>query len=129
MSKFTTNFKGELIGKNLWKNLEKFEYHIGSYPSDEVITVPIGFPTDFASTPRIIWPFISPVDRHAKAAIIHDYCYYYGLYTRKISDKIYREALRVLNINPIQVWLMYKFVRLCGWFSWRKHSIRRKKEK
>ena len=128
MSQFTSNFKGELIGKNLWRNLESFEYHVNTYPSDEVIIVPIGFETDFASTPRMLWPFIAPIDRHAKAAVVHDFCYYNGLYTREISDKIYREALRVLKINPIQIWLMYIFVRLCGWLPWWNHERNRKKE-
>ena len=99
MSQFTSNFKGELIGRNKWKNLEEFEYHIGEYPSKEVIVVPVGFETDFASVPRIFWPYISPIDLHAKAAIVHDYCYYYGLYDRKRCDEIFLEALKVLNIK------------------------------
>ena len=37
MSQFTTNFKGELIGKNLWSNLEEFDYYVGHLGSDEII--------------------------------------------------------------------------------------------
>ena len=125
LSQFTTNFKGELIGKNLWKNLEVFEYHVNTYPSDEIITVPIGFETDFASIPRFCWPLISPIDNHAKSAVIHDFCYFHGLYNRRISDKIFREGLRVLKIEPWKIWFMYNFVRICGWYKWNKM---RKKE-
>jgi len=128
MSQFTTNFKGELVGKNLWMNIEPFEYHVNTYPSDEVITVPIGFETNFASIPRILWPVISPIDRHAKAAVIHDYCYYHGLYNRKISDMIFREGLRVLNVKAWKVFCMYRSLRIFGWYTWWKHSRRRKKE-
>lgn len=118
MSTFTTNFRGELIAKNKWMTIEPFEYHITSYPSDEVITVPIGFETDFASIPRIFWPLISPIDNHAKAAVIHDFCYYHGLYNRKVSDQIFREALRVLKVKPWKVSVMYRVLRLFGWYRW-----------
>ena len=35
------------------------------------ITVPSGFITDLASTPRLLWAFIAPFDV-ARAAIVHD---------------------------------------------------------
>mgnify|MGYP000120528037 CR=1 FL=1 len=38
------------------------------------ITVPSGFITDLASTPRILWAFIAPFDV-ARAAIVHDLLY------------------------------------------------------
>ena len=40
----------------------------------ESITVPSGFITDLASTPRILWAFIAPFDV-ARAAIVHDLLY------------------------------------------------------
>lgn len=128
MSQFTSNFKGELIGKNKWKNLEEFEYHIGTYPSDNIIVVPEGFVTNFASIPRLFWPVISPVDDHGKAAVVHDYCYYYAPYDRKLCDYIFREALTVLNVKPWKVWCMYKLVRWFGWLAWWNHRKREKRE-
>jgi len=127
MSQFTSNFRGELIGKNRWKNLETFEYHVGEFPSKEVITVEKGFMTDFASVPRIFWAIISPIDTHAKAAVIHDYCYYYAPYNRKISDQIFHEALKVLNVPPWKVWCMYRGVRIGSWYAWWKHRRREKR--
>lgn len=121
MSQFTTPFRGELIGRNTWSNIEPFEYHVGTYPSEEIITVPIGFITDFASIPRIFWPLISPIDSHAKASVVHDYCYYKGLYSKKKSDLIFKEGLEVLKINPVKKWTMYYFVVIFGWFAWWNH--------
>ena len=118
MSQFTTPFVGELVGKNLWRVREAFEYHVGSYPSEEIIKVPIGFRTDFASIPRIFWPFISPVDKHGKAAVVHDYCYAEGLYSRKYCDEIFLEAMTVLSVNDTKKYIMYYFVRTFGWYSW-----------
>ena len=40
----------------------------------ETITVPSGFITDLASTPRILWNVIAPFDV-ARAAIVHDLLY------------------------------------------------------
>ena len=40
----------------------------------ESITVPSGFITDLASTPRILWNVIAPFDV-ARAAIVHDLLY------------------------------------------------------
>ena len=40
----------------------------------ETITVPTGFITDLASTPRLLWAFIAPFDV-ARAAIVHDLLY------------------------------------------------------
>ena len=58
MSQFTTLLKTNKIGKNLWVLLEPFEYHVGTYPSNEIISVPIGFKTDFASIPKIFWSIL-----------------------------------------------------------------------
>ena len=119
MSQFTTNFKGELIGKNIWKNLEQFEYHVGDYPSEEIITVPAGYITDFASVPRTFWSIISPIDRHAKAAVIHDYLYDYPEnYSRKEIDEIFLEALNVLDIKIWKTHCLYYGVRLFSWYRW-----------
>jgi hypothetical protein len=128
MSQFTTNFKGELVWKNTWQNLEQFEYHVGTYPSDEIIVVPVKFETDFASVPRIFWSIISPIDTHAKAAVIHDYLYYTGIYSRKRSDEIFKEALIVLNVEPWKVQAMYRSVRTFSWHAWNRHRAREKKE-
>lgn len=128
MSQFTTNFKGELVWKNTWQNLEQFEYHVGTYPSDEIIIVPVKFETDFASVPRIFWSIISPIDTHAKAAVIHDYLYFTGQYNRKRADEIFKEALIVLNVEPWKVHVMYNAVRVGSWYAWNKHRAREKKE-
>ena len=120
MSQFTSNFKGELIDKNKWRNLETFEYY-RTEDEDEIITVPEGFVTDFASVPRMFWAIISPIDKHAKAAVIHDYCYHQALYSRKVSDLIFLEGLEVLGVKPWKQWCMYKAVRIGGWRAWQKH--------
>lgn len=121
MSQFTTPFRGELVGSNKWSNIQPFEYHVGTYPSDEIITIPIGFVTDFASIPRLFWPIISPIDIHAKASIVHDYCYYKGKYSKRESDLIFKEGLEVLEVSLLKRMVMYYSVVLFGWFAWWNH--------
>jgi hypothetical protein len=118
MSQFTSPLIVKFIGNNKWENYKAFEYHVGMYPSDEIIITPKGFKTNFASVPRIFWGLISPVDNHAKASILHDYCYSIGYVSRKHSDEIFKESMKVLKVNPIKIFLMYWAVRLFGKFAW-----------
>lgn len=121
MSQFTKPFIGELISKNKWKVYKEFEYHVGQYPSEEIIKVPVGFITNFASVPRIFWFIISPIDEHGKAAVIHDFCYYIGYNaSKKRCDDIFREALQVLKCSKWKIFFMYWSVRIFGYNTWLK---------
>ena len=124
MSSFTTPFVGELIGKNKWRVYKSFEYHVGTYPSKTIIYVPVGFVTDFASIPRIFWPFISPIDDHGKAAVIHDYIYTIRYDKKSVCDKIYLEALIVLKVSRWKQVLLYNGVKYLGWYRWIKCRIK-----
>ena len=118
-SQFTTPLRAELIGRNLWRVLEPFEYHVGSLPSDDIITVETGFVTNFASVPRVFWPILSPIDSHGKAGVVHDYAYFKGLYqSRKRCDEIFLEGLRVLETPEWKAIAMYDAVRMFGWHRW-----------
>lgn len=127
MSQFTEPFVGELVGKNLWKVYKPFEYHVGNILGEEVIKVPVGFVTNFASVPRIFWSLISPVDfDNAKPAVIHDFLYYTQKTNRKYADSIFLEALGVMKSPAYRKYLMYYSVRLFGWIRWNK--LKRKNE-
>jgi len=124
MTQFTTRLSVEPIGDNLWKLLESFEYHVGKYPSDEVIKVPEGFITDFVSIPRIFWVIIPPVGIYGKAAVIHDYCYRTACYQRLKSDKIFLEGMKVLKVKRWKRNVMYWAVATFGWLAWYNHRRR-----
>jgi hypothetical protein len=49
-------------------------YQIGR--TSYVITVPAGFVTDFASTPRAIWAVLPPFGTYQLAAVVHDFLYW-----------------------------------------------------
>ncbi|TQE91889.1 MAG: DUF1353 domain-containing protein, partial [Spiribacter salinus] len=53
------------IGQRPWELLEDMRYY--SVLLHQVITVPKGYRTDFASVPRFFWRLIPPYGRYAKA--------------------------------------------------------------
>ena len=118
MSTFTTPAILELVGENRWRLAMPFEYHVGTYPSDEVICVPAGFVTDLASIPRLLWPLLPPQGRYAKAAILHDWLYALGPAgdeaARRRADDIFAEAMAVLGCPAWQRWVIHRAVRLFG---------------
>lgn len=96
----------DIVGKNLFVLTKPW------------IGIPAGFITDFASVPRIFWPVISPIDNHAFAALSHDYGYFAGMHTRRLTDRVfYIDCIRC----GTPVWkakAMYIAVRLFGWHRW-----------
>ena len=121
MSQFTTPLIVEPIDARRWRLVEPFEYHIGSYPSSEVIRVPKGFVTDFASVPRIFWSILPPYNRYGKAAVLHDFCYYKGFCTRKRCDDLFLEAMEVWTVPKWKRLVMYWAVRLFGRRAWKRY--------
>jgi len=123
MSSFTEPLIVELIGKNEWRVYKNFTYIREPYPDGEKIVIPAGFETDFASVPRIFWPFISPVDKHGKAAVLHDYLYRKEIYARHICDKIFLEAMKSIGVSKWKRSLIYWNVRIFGFFVWVKRKL------
>lgn len=128
-------------GRSCVRLLEPLEYHVGDADSAEVITVPTGFETDFASIPWGLWNLFPPLGPWARPAIVHDFLYatrgtgWYGPpgvrgrrrwitrlspYTRPEADGIFREAMTVVE-PPVPAWrreVMYRAVRLGGGGGW-----------
>ncbi len=114
MSSFTTPLRFEFLTARLFRLTEPFEYHIGDYPSHQVIKVPAGFETDLASIPQLLWGLFPPDGVYTKAAVIHDYLYSTALVSRDQSDRIFLEAMQVLGVNPWTRFLIFAAVRLFG---------------
>ena len=87
------------------------------YQSDvagRVITVPAGFPTDLASTPRIPIIYEACGNIAVRAAVIHDYLYSSGRESRAVADAVLREAAEVTGVSWAQRWMMWVGVRIGG---------------
>lgn len=114
MSKFMTPLKVEVIDNYKFRIIEEFSYHVGSYNSEEKITVPIGYETDFASIPKFLWSILPPHGKYAKAAVIHDYLYTNAIVNKRYADDVFNEAMIVLGVNDNLRIIMYNAVKLFG---------------
>ena len=101
-----------------WKLFRSFTYHIGSKRSQDTITVPVGFVTDFASIPWVLWSWLPYWGKYGKAAVIHDYIYQTHCRTRAEADKIFYDAMLVSGTKSWKARLMYWAVRAGGWAAW-----------
>jgi hypothetical protein len=87
------------------------------------IRVPKGFPTDFASIPRLLQNIIQVNGKHRPAAVVHDYlCALVdhdlswtvpGMpeLTQGMADKVFREAMKCLDVEFVESSVMYRMVR------------------
>lgn len=78
------------------------------------IVVPAGYSTDFASIPRIFQNIIQVNGRHRKPAVLHDYlCDSKKLFgmPQGFADKIFREAMEVVDVDFVESKVMYRMVR------------------
>lgn len=91
------------------------------------ITIPRGFVTDLASSPRWAWRFYSPNGTYSKAAIIHDYLYWTQICTREQSDKLFLTAMRESDVSRGTLHDFYWQVRQQGddpWIENREYKVR-----
>ncbi|WP_417480475.1 DUF1353 domain-containing protein [Maricaulis maris] len=112
MNRFPNLLQAELLpDRTTWRLLAPFSY---LDPDHELIEVPAGFETDFASVPR--WPLTFALlgqYGHA-AAVLHDYLYATGALSRRKADQVFRNALRSSGIARWRAWLMWAGVRVGG---------------
>ncbi len=113
-------------GRN-WVIRKDFGYAVGSEDSKEVIDIPIGFVTDFASVPRPLWWLFPKWGKYGNAAVIHDYLYWDQRYNKKKVDLIFREAMGVLGVNKLTSYILYRSVFWLGCRAWKSNQRRKRK--
>jgi hypothetical protein len=119
------NFSGTLllreVGEDLDTGLVDYELqedlHYEVFPG-HIITVPKGFVTNFASTPRWLWSILPPSGKWNRAAVLHDYLYSIAVPTahcsRWMADAIFRDAMYRLGVSLWRRWVMWAGVRVFG---------------
>lgn len=94
--------------------------------------VPKGFESDGVSTPKLLWPVISPpVHPHTiRAGIIHDWLYRHQpkKWTREDADKLFAEICEEDGLSPLQTQLAYTGLRLFGGSAWEANADRKAAE-
>lgn len=106
-----------LMQRRLWAPTERVvvQYHGLS------LVVPAGRVTDFASVPRPVQWLLSERSIYSYAAVIHDWLYFLGLFSRPVCDAVFLELLKAGGVGAFDRWAMYLTVRVCGGSAWDRH--------
>jgi hypothetical protein len=105
--------------------MREFGYDVGAEGSQDQITVPVGFETDFASVPRVFWAILPKWGKYGNAAVIHDWLYWEQGRSRPAADAVFLEAMAVLGVSAVVRQTMYTAVRLFGWLAWYRNQADR----
>jgi len=92
------------------------------YKSDllgDVVVVPMGYVTDFASVPRAPLIYWLCGNTSTEASVIHDFLYDQKKESRATCDAVLREASIVSGVPRWRAWLMWAGVRCFGATHWR----------
>lgn len=126
MSAFTENLiVSPLPNGKTWVLRKAFSFYVGEKEDNEIIEVPIGFITDFASVPRVFWWILPKWGKYGNAAVIHDYLYWIQdktKYPKVKADKIFLEGMEVLKVGKSKAKLMYNAVKYCGKLVWDRNT-------
>ena len=124
MSRFLTALSvTPLADGQQWRLNEDLQYRstllLDATPHDgDVIRVPKGFITDFASVPAMLRGVLPPWNVWGCAAVLHDHLYWTQYLDRDIADSVLLEAMRVLGVDDAIAALIHTGVRVGGQASW-----------
>ena len=116
-ARFMGPLDARFLGNDMWLVLNDLTYQ---RDIKEFITVPRGFITDYASTPRFVWLFMPKSGEYDPAAVVHDFIYVMGgvlpgkTYTKADADHIFLETMEVLGVGWVKRKLMHQAVK---WFG------------
>lgn len=90
------------------------------------ITIPIGFITDMASTPRFTWVIFPPFGKYAYASVVHDYLYMTPeiIVSRRFADAEFKRIMKEDGVGLVTRNVFYWFVSLLGFINWKKFKKR-----
>lgn len=88
--------------------------------------IQVGYTTDFASVPRIIWWLVPTSGNYTAATILHDFLITDMLPDRQVTpreiDTIFRDAMRELGVSAPRRWLMWAGVRWGALFNRKRRA-------
>lgn len=106
---------------------EPYSYRIGK--TQETLTIPAGFVTDYASIPAIFRGIFERQGRYSRAALVHDYLYATGACSRKQSDNIFMIAMKESRVSKLTRGAIYGGVRVGGNAAWDGNADDRRAER
>lgn len=88
----------------------------------ELVSVPPGFVTDFASIPRIFWSLLPPDGPYCYAAIIHDYLYWEQSLPRDKADEVLKMCMKDFGVDSATIATIFNGVRFGGALAWNENA-------
>lgn len=126
MSRFTdVLLVSPLADGKTWVVMRPFGYQVGAETSGDSVEVAVGFQTDFASIPRLLWVVLPKWGTYGNATVIHDWLYWEQARPRVSADAIFFEAMGVLGVRSTLKYPMYWAVRSFGWLAWYRNQADR----
>lgn len=89
------------------------------------ILVPAGFVAEFASIPRALWSELSPMGEHERAAIVHDYLYWFQPCEREEADNLLMIAMTKGGVSDLRRGAVYAGVRIGSADVWNANRVAR----
>ena len=88
------------------------------------VTVKNGFDFDGASIPKWLWSIYgSPLNgNYVVASLIHDGLYASQKVSKRVSDKVFLDVMKQLNVGYIKRTSMYLAVKMFGGKDWKEAS-------
>lgn len=124
MGYFETTLNVQSAGGKYWRLMEPLIFKSEKYG---LITVPVGFFSDFASTPRIPLIYSLFGNTSHNAAVIHDWLYSGNVkISRKAADEVFIEAMKSKNQPKWRRVPMFLAVRLFAGFAFHKKNKSKK---
>ena len=115
-SKFKTNLKAEILSDGRRRQLLSPLVFCWFYKYKSIdIEAPKDFITDFASVPRFMWWLFPPsTGKYVEPSVIHDYLYKNKIFSRKLCDKCFKEAMKINGTPGWKIFLIWLGVRIGG---------------
>jgi Protein of unknown function (DUF1353) len=106
----------------------EFDYQVTIF--ENKIIVPAGFRTDYASIPPLFLPLFKYSENgYKKPAVIHDWLYQSQIYTKELSDNIFKEAMRINGTSLLTRTLIFNAVKFFGFKAWNKCKVNKTSNK
>ena len=102
---FQTHLKAEDLPDGRTRKL--LEPLIFICASGMVLTVPKGFESDGASVPKVFQNIVSRWGKHGSAAVLHDYLYKCGVFSKRECDVLFLDAMLISGVWKIRAYSMY----------------------
>lgn len=108
---FNNLFLNKLTGTREWVVTRDFTFYVDGTK----YTVPKGFKTNLASTPRVLWPLFPPSGIYTEASVAHDWLYHTEVIPFNKADKVYQEICELCGTSKVRSKSMYLGLRSFGW--------------